>query len=34
VTRTIVEAHGGELAFDFPERGTQVTIWLPERGSS
>jgi two-component system NtrC family sensor kinase len=34
VTRTIVEAHGGELAFEFPERGTQVTIWLPERGSS
>jgi signal transduction histidine kinase len=29
VTRTIVDAHGGELAFDFPARGgTVATIWL------
>lgn len=36
VTRTIAEAHGGELTFEFPERGTTVTLWLrevrPERG--
>jgi signal transduction histidine kinase len=31
VTRTIVDAHEGELAFDFPERGgTVVTVWLRE----
>ena len=31
VTRTIVDAHGGELAFEFPERGgTVVTVWLRE----
>jgi signal transduction histidine kinase len=30
VTRTIAEAHGGELAFEFPERGTIVTLWLRE----
>jgi signal transduction histidine kinase len=30
VCRTVAESHGGELAFDFPERGTAVTIWLPE----
>ncbi len=30
VTRTIAEAHGGELTFDFPERGTIVTLWLRE----
>ena len=29
VTQTIVEAHGGKLAFEFPEQGTIVTIWLP-----
>ena len=28
VTRSIVEAHGGELALEFPERGTVATIWL------
>lgn len=28
VTRTIAEAHGGELAFEFPERGTVATLWL------
>ena len=30
VTRTIAEAHGGELSFEFPERGTVATIWLRE----
>ncbi|HEU4385992.1 MAG TPA: ATP-binding protein [Anaeromyxobacteraceae bacterium] len=31
VTRTIVDAHGGELAFEFPEAGgTVVTVWLHE----
>ena len=30
VTRTIVDAHGGELTFEFPERGTIATIWLRE----
>jgi two-component system, NtrC family, sensor kinase len=30
VTRTIVDAHGGELGFEFPARGTVATIWLPE----
>lgn len=30
VTRTIAEAHGGELAFEFPARGTIVTLWLRE----
>jgi signal transduction histidine kinase len=28
VTRTIAEANGGELAFEFPERGTVATLWL------
>ena len=29
VTRTIVDAHGGELTFEFPERGgTVATVWL------
>lgn len=29
VTRSIVAAHGGELAFEFPDgRGTTVTVWL------
>ncbi|BDG05075.1 hypothetical protein AMOR_40710 [Anaeromyxobacter oryzae] len=29
VTRTIADAHGGELGFEFPERGgTVVTLWL------
>ena len=28
VTRTIAEAHGGELSFEFPEQGTVATIWL------
>lgn len=28
VTRTILDAHGGELSFSFPERGTVATIWL------
>jgi two-component system NtrC family sensor kinase len=38
VTRTIVDAHGGELTFEFPERGgTLATVWLratamPEQG--
>ncbi len=30
VCRTVAEAHGGELTFEFPERGTAVTLWLPE----
>lgn len=31
VTRTIVDAHGGELAFAFPPTGgTRVTVWLRE----
>ncbi len=30
VTRTIVDAHGGELSFEFPARGTVATIWLPD----
>jgi signal transduction histidine kinase len=31
VTRTIVDAHGGELAFEFPPAGgTVATIWLRE----
>jgi signal transduction histidine kinase len=33
VTRTIAEAHGGELAFEFPARGTVVTLWLHEVAS-
>jgi two-component system, NtrC family, sensor kinase len=34
VTRTIVDVHGGELTFDFPERGgTVATVWLRESGS-
>jgi two-component system NtrC family sensor kinase len=29
VTRTIADAHGGELTFEFPERGgTVATVWL------
>jgi two-component system NtrC family sensor kinase len=29
VTKTIVEGHGGQLTFEFPERGgTVVTVWL------
>jgi two-component system NtrC family sensor kinase len=29
VTRTITDAHGGELTFDFPQRGgTVATVWL------
>jgi two-component system NtrC family sensor kinase len=29
VTRTIADAHGGELSFEFPERGgTVVVLWL------
>ncbi|MCK6544796.1 ATP-binding protein [Myxococcota bacterium] len=31
VTRTIVDAHGGELTFEFPARGTIATVWLPSR---
>ncbi|MBI5068325.1 MAG: HAMP domain-containing protein [Deltaproteobacteria bacterium] len=30
VTRTIAEANGGELSFEFPGRGTVATLWLPE----
>jgi signal transduction histidine kinase len=30
VTRTIAEAHGGELSFEFPARGTVATLWLLE----
>jgi two-component system NtrC family sensor kinase len=30
VTRSIAEAHGGDLAFSFPERGgTVATLWVP-----
>jgi signal transduction histidine kinase len=29
VCRTVAEAHGGELGFEFPARGTVVTLWLP-----
>lgn len=30
VTRTIVDAHGGELTFEFPpEGGTVAAVWLP-----
>ena len=28
VTRAIIDAHGGELTFEFPERGTVATVWL------
>ena len=28
VTRSIVEAHGGDLSLEFPERGTVATAWL------
>jgi signal transduction histidine kinase len=35
VTRTIVDAHRGELAFDFPSSGgTVATIWLPLAAAS
>jgi signal transduction histidine kinase len=34
VTRTIADAHGGELTFEFPERGTIATIWLREAGAA
>jgi two-component system NtrC family sensor kinase len=30
VTRTILDAHGGELTFEFPGRGTVATVWLRE----
>jgi two-component system, NtrC family, sensor kinase len=31
VTRTIVDAHGGDLTFEFPERGgTVATVWIRE----
>jgi two-component system NtrC family sensor kinase len=31
VTRAILDAHGGELTFEFPEaKGTVVTLWLRE----
>ncbi len=30
VTRSVADAHGGELTFEFPTAGgTQVTLWLP-----
>ncbi len=33
VTRSIADAHGGKLTFEFPERGgTTATLWLPEVG--
>lgn len=33
VTRTILEAHEGELGFEFPEAGgTVATVWLPLAG--
>ena len=28
VTKSIIEAHGGELTMEFPERGTTATLWL------
>ncbi|MHB8874633.1 MAG: sensor histidine kinase [Myxococcaceae bacterium] len=34
VARTIADAHGGELAFEFPERGTVATLWLRAAGRS
>ncbi len=30
ITRSIADAHGGELEFEFPERGTVATLWLRE----
>jgi len=30
VTRALVDAHRGDLTFEFPSRGTVATIWLPE----
>ena len=33
LTRTIVDAHGGDLTFEFPETGTVATIWLRETGN-
>ena len=31
VTRSVVDAHGGELTFEFPDAGgTVATLWLPE----
>jgi two-component system NtrC family sensor kinase len=30
VTRTILDAHGGDLTFEFPGRGTVATVWLRE----
>jgi two-component system NtrC family sensor kinase len=34
VTRTIADAHGGELTFEFPDaRGTVATVWLREARS-
>jgi len=34
VTRSIVEAHGGELALEFPGSGTVATIWLRAASSA
>jgi signal transduction histidine kinase len=34
VTRGIAVAHGGDLTYDFPERGTTVTLWLPRTSVS
>ena len=35
VTRTIADAHGGELAFEFPARGgTTATLWLRAAGTA
>jgi two-component system NtrC family sensor kinase len=28
VTKSILDAHGGELTFEFPGRGTVATVWL------
>lgn len=34
VTRSIVDAHGGELTFEFPPSGgTVVTVWLRQAGA-
>lgn len=35
VTRSIVDAHGGELTFEFPASGgTVVTVWLRQAGAA
>jgi signal transduction histidine kinase len=34
VTRTITDAHGGDLTFEFPGRGTIATVWLREAGAA